>query len=205
MTDSRKRIARAIVVDARPLFSKVIRECLEKGGHIILAQVQNLDEAIHHIDVVRPNLVIIGSDLAEHSLVACQRIATCSAMLKVIIFTAHADEPLFQADAAYSGVAACVRPEITDGELLAVIAKVMAGVRLFSHKIPPLAFQPIELTGRERDVLRLMAKGKSDREIANALGVKFNTVRNHTQHILEKFSVHSRQEAVWRARHRGLV
>lgn len=203
MTDV--KIARTIVVDARPLFGEAIRACLEKDGHAILAQVQNLDGAIHQIDAVHPNLVIIGPHLAEPSLVACQRITTPSPTLKVIIFTAHADDLLFQADAVYAGVAACICPETTDEALLAVIAKVMAGERLFSQEMFSLAFQPIELTGRERDVLRLMADGKSDWEIADALGLKFNTVRNHTQHILGKLGVHSRQAAVWRARHRGLV
>jgi DNA-binding NarL/FixJ family response regulator len=51
----------------------------------------------------------------------------------------------------------------------------------------------------------LMAEGKTDRAIAVALDLKFSTVRNHAQHILDKLDVHSRREAVWRARHRGLV
>jgi DNA-binding NarL/FixJ family response regulator len=50
-----------------------------------------------------------------------------------------------------------------------------------------------------------MAEGKTDREIADTLTVRFATVRNHTQHILEKLNVHTREEAVWRARARGLV
>jgi DNA-binding NarL/FixJ family response regulator len=112
---------------------------------------------------------------------------------------------LFQADAVYTGVTACVRPETTSEELLTVIVQVMAGQRLFSHEIFALAFQPIELAERERDVLRLMADGKTDREIADTLSLKFNTVRNHTRHILEKLSVNSRQEAIWRARGRGIV
>ncbi len=198
-------IAQALIVDARPLFGEALRACLAKGGHKILGQAQSVDEAIQQIDAMEPNLVILGSHLAETSLLLCRDLISRLSTLKIILFTAHANDLLFQADAVYASIAACVHPETTNEELLEVIAKVLAGQRLFSQEILSLAFQPIELTERERDVLRLMVEGKSDREIADALNLKFNTVRNHTQHILEKLGVHSRQEAVWRARHRGFV
>ena len=198
-------IARAIVVDPRLLFGEVLRACLVTGGHKILAETRTSDEALAQIDALHPNLVILGPHLAGNSLCVCHQVIHHSPAIKVIIFTAHVDEPLFQADAVHAGASACLHAEFTNEELLAVIAQVLAGQRLFSHEILSLAFQPIELTGRERDVLRLMVDGKSDKEIADALRLKFNTVRNHTQHILEKLSVHSRHEAIWRARHRGLV
>ena len=198
-------IARAIVVDSRLLFGEMLQTCLAKGGHTILGQAQTLDEALMQIDTLHPNLVILGPELAEHSLCICREIICYSPESKVIIFSKHADEPLFQADAFQVGASACPHAEITIEELQVVIDQVLSGQRLFPHESYSLAFQPIELTRREREVLRLIVDGKSDKEIADALGLKFNTVRNHTQHILEKLGVHSRQEAMWRARSRGLV
>jgi DNA-binding NarL/FixJ family response regulator len=199
------KIARALIIDARPLFGEALRACLAKGGYRILGQVHGVDEALQQIEAMDPNLVIVGPHRAETGLLLCRELISRQPTLKIILFTAHADDLLFQADAVYTGVTACVRPETTSEELLTVIVQVMAGQRLFSHEIFALAFQPIELTERERDVLRLMADGKTDREIADTLSLKFNTVRNHTRHILEKLSVNSRQEAIWRARGRGIV
>jgi DNA-binding NarL/FixJ family response regulator len=202
-----ERIAtvRALIVDPRPLFRTALQACLTKVGGVVVEQCADFDEACQRVEMLKPDLMVLGPHLAEAGLSVCREIYRRLPTLKVIIFTAHADNLLFQADAVYAGVAACVRPEITDEELLTVVARVMVGERLFSPEIFALAFQPIDLTGREREVLRLMVNGKSDREIAHTLKLKFNTVRNHTQHILEKLGVHSRQEAVWRARHRGLV
>lgn len=57
------------------------------------------------------------------------------------------------------------------------------------------------LTQREIEVLRFVAQGKTDKEIAHALQISVNTVRNHVQNILRKLGVSNRDAAVWRARH----
>jgi DNA-binding NarL/FixJ family response regulator len=195
---------RATIVDSRPLFRDAIRACLTKGGYVVLSQARDFDEAMRQADSLHPDLMIVGPHLAESSLTVCREIVIHLPTVKVILFTAHADEVLFQADAVHAGVASCLRPESTTDECLAVIAKVMAGHQFFSNEILSLAFEPIKLTARELAVLRLMAEGKSDREIAATLGVTISTIRNHTQHILEKLNVHHRQ-ALWRARSRGLI
>lgn len=61
-----------------------------------------------------------------------------------------------------------------------------------------------DLTGREREVLNLLTRGLSSREMAEALSISQNTVRNHIQHILKKLQVHSRLEAVTYALNNGL-
>jgi DNA-binding NarL/FixJ family response regulator len=195
----------AVIVEPRSLFCDAIGVCLTKGGYVTLSQAQNLDEAMRQADSLHPDLMIIGPQLTEESLVVCREMTKRLPALKVILFTAHADEPLFRADAAYAGVAACLRPESTDEECLAVVRKVMAGQQFFSDGILSLAFQPIGLTPREREVLKLMVEGKTDQQIADILNLKLPTVHNHTQRILEKLGVHHRQEAIWRARHRGLI
>ena len=199
------RTARAIIVDPRPLFGEGMRACLNKGGHTMLGQALNLAEAFEQVKSRQPNLVIIGPHLADSSLAICREINQRWNHIKLIIFTAHANDPLFQADAANAGAAACLPPETTDAECLAAIAQVMEGREYFPRDIVVLGAQPIELSAKELEVLRLLAEGKKDREIAEALGVQVSTIRSHAQHILEKLSVHTRQEAVRRARNRGLV
>ncbi len=198
-------IVQAVIVDPRPLFCDAVRACLAKGGYVVVGQAQTLQDVLRQADSLRPNLAIVGPDLAEQDLSICRELSKRLPTLKIILLTAHASDLLFLADAAYVGVAACLGPEVTESEILAVIAQVMGGQELFSREILEQAFQPTELTLREREVLKLLAEEKSDREIADALGLKPSTVRNHTQHIMEKLNVHHRNEAVWRARHRGIV
>jgi DNA-binding NarL/FixJ family response regulator len=198
-------VARAIVVDPRPLFGEGMRACLSKGGHLMLGQALNLEAARQQVDALQPDLVIVGPHLAESGLAICRDLTNRLPTLKIILFATHTDDPLFQADAANAGVATCLPPETTDEECLAAIVQVIEGREFFSREIVALGAQPIELSERELEVLRLLAEGKTDREIADALGVQVSTIRSHAQHILEKLSVHTRQEAAKRARNRGLV
>ncbi len=197
--------ARALIVDSRPFFGEAMRACLGKGGHAMLGQALNLSEALSHVDSLQPDLMIVGPHVGESGLTICRESHRHLPTLKTILFTAHADDSLFQADAAYAGVTALLRPESTAAECLAVIAQVMAGQPFFSQEFLALASQPIDLTAREREILKLMADGRTDHETADVLGLKVSTVRNHAQRILERLSVRNRQEAVRRARHRGLV
>lgn len=198
-------VARAIVVDPRPLFGEGMRAFLSKGGHLMLGQALNLEEARQQVDALQPDLLMVGPHLAESGLALCRDLTSRRPTLKIILFATHTDDPLFQADAANAGVAACLPTETTDEECLAAITQIMEGREFFSREIVELGAQPIELSERELEVLRLLAEGKTDREMAEQLDVKVSTIHSHAQHILEKLSVHTRQEAVKRARNRGMV
>jgi len=171
-----------------------------------LVHAQTLDNTLQQLDALHPDLIMIGPNFLEHeSFAICREIISRWPGARIVLFSAQADDPLFQADAAHAGAAACLCPEVTHEECLAVIAGVMAGQRFFPYQALRQGFQVVKLTAREQEVLKLLAEGKTDREIASELVVKATTVRNHSQHILEKLSVHNRKEAVRRARRRGWV
>ncbi len=69
----------------------------------------------------------------------------------------------------------------------------------------PYSIHIARLTDREREVLRLLAKGVTTAAIAERLGISRTTVNNHVQHILYKLNAHSRLEAIRRAEHAGLI
>ncbi len=197
---------RAVVVDASPLAYAGILECLNLGEHTVQGQARNLDEALQQLGATSTDLVVIGPSLSEdESLAVCREILCRWSSIKTIIITKHAGDPFYQADAVFSGAAACLPDTVTHQDCLAAIDEVMSGHLLFPREIMDQAFEPIELTARERAVLKLLAEGKSDREIARALCVEFTTVRTHSKNIIEKFGVHNRQEAVRRARRRGFI
>jgi LuxR family maltose regulon positive regulatory protein len=81
----------------------------------------------------------------------------------------------------------------------------MAGRSVLAPSSPSDAPVAEPLTDRERDVLRLLAVGQSTPEIARALYLEVNTVRTHVKHLYGKLGVHSRDQAVWRARELTLL
>ncbi len=197
---------RVLLVDPSPFFYEGICNCLRRGGYLALEQAPNLEDALQKLTAQQSDLVLIGSNLQEHeSLEISREITSRWSNIKTLVFTTHANDPLFQLDAVYAGTSACLPVETNDDECLEAIKAVVAGHQLFPREILAQGLQPIVLTTREREVLKLLAEGKTDKQIADALVLTFRTVHNHVHRILEKLDVHSRQEAVWRARHRGLV
>ena len=197
---------RVMIVDPEPFFHEKLCSWLRPSGHVVVGVALTTEEAAGKLDQFCPSLVVLGPHLEEHKSFALSReIKYRTPNVRTVIFTACSEDVLFQADAANAGIAACLSRSMTNEECLEVIASAMAGYQLFSHEILALAFQSIQLTPREREVLRLVAKGKTDHEIAGTLTLKPATIRNHTQHILEKLDVHDRHAAVRRARRLGLV
>jgi DNA-binding NarL/FixJ family response regulator len=93
---------------------------------MVVGQARNSQEALQQTDSPCPDLIIVGPHLAESGLSVCREISRRLPTLKILLFTAHTDNPLFLADAANAGIAACLPPETTEEECLAMIAKVMA-------------------------------------------------------------------------------
>lgn len=203
---SAKVTARAIILDPSSFFREGMDSCLSKGGHVTLAQGRSLTEVVQRLDALTPNLALVGPNFSElESLALCREMTCRWSALKVILFTRHANDPLFQADVAHAGANACLSREAGEAEFLEAIEAVMAGYQLFPRDVLSQVFQPAPLTPREREVLQLLAKGKTDRQIADALTLGLPTIRKHSHKIIEKLGVHERREAVRRARRLGWV
>lgn len=109
-----------------------------------------------------------------------------------------------------AGAGACVPPDGTLGDVVDAIAAVAAGRRWFTSKAtgillrsrggPAADVAEPPLTARERQVLALVERGLSNKQIAKRLSISLPTVKNHVHHILRKMSVQSRAEAAARAR-----
>lgn len=197
-------IARAILVDSSSIFCDGIRKCLNQGGHLVLTQAHNLDETFRQLEAVQPNVAILGPNLTENEALAICREMSCRwPDIKTIIVSSYAQDTLFRADAIYAGAAGCLLPTANQESYLEAITMVMTGKNLFRHEELAPGYQPIRLTMREREILKLLGEGKGTQEIAQLLGTRVSTIRNHIQHILEKLQVHNRQAAVRRARRRG--
>lgn len=121
--------------------------------------------------------------------------------MRVVFISEDFANPILQADAARLGVSACVPVETSLEELLGVLTVVRMGHSL----LQPSSEEIDRPTECELRVLQKISEGKTSKQIAAELGITENTVRNHAQRILEKLRVHSRREAVHRARHFGWI
>lgn len=151
-----------------------------------------------------PDLAAIGPNFIEPEAFAlCRELLSLWPGVRLILYTGHAHDPLVQADAFHTGIKAVLAREAGEAETLATIAAIQSGGVLFAEAIRKS--RPAALTAREKEVLRLMAAGKTDKEIAVELMLSVATVRNHHQRILEKLDVHEKREAVRRGRRLGWV
>ncbi|MCZ8520945.1 MULTISPECIES: response regulator transcription factor [Paenibacillus] len=161
------------------------------NGEEALALVEQLHPDVCILDIEMP--VMSGIEAAERMKGGC----------KVVILTTFARAGYFER-AVKAGVSAYLSKDNTSEELAAAIRSVMNGRRIYTKELEEdIYVEENPLTGREREVLVLVADGKSTKEIAGQLHLSGGTVRNYISGILEKLGVKNRIEAISRCREHG--
>jgi DNA-binding NarL/FixJ family response regulator len=204
-------IARAtvLVVDDHLLVRTGVAKIIshEPDLHVI-AEAANGLEAVAAFELYRPDVTLLDLRMPLlEGVEAVRRIRARDPNAKVIVLTTYdTDEDI--ARALQAGAKAYVLKDISADALIACIHDVLAGKTYLAPaaaaKLAERVTQ-VQLTPRELATLRLMADGRSNKEIASALGISERTVKSHLGHLFEKLSVTSRTEAVKVASRRGLV
>jgi DNA-binding NarL/FixJ family response regulator len=201
--------ARVLVVDDHALFRTGVANIINQEADLhVVAEAANGAEAIAAYDQHRPDVTLLDLRMpVMEGVEAVRRIRERDPHAKVIVLTTYdTDEDISRALRA--GAKAYVLKDITAEGLVACIHDVLAGK---TYLAPAAAAKlaegvtRVQLTPRELATLRLMADGKSNKEIASALGISDRTVKTHLGHLFEKLNVTSRTEAVKVATRRGLV
>jgi two-component system NarL family response regulator len=204
-------IARAtvLVVDDHLLVRTGVAKIIshEPDLHVI-AEAANGLEAVAAFELHRPDVTLLDLRMPLlEGVEAVRRIRERDPNAKVIVLTTYdTDEDI--ARALHAGAKAYVLKDISADALIACIHDVLAGK---TYLAPAAAAKlaeritQVQLTPRELATLRLMADGRSNKEIANALSISERTVKTHLGHLFEKLGVTSRTEAVKVASRRGLV
>lgn len=198
-----------ILVDDHEVVRMGLRMVLEQmPGVTIAAEAGSADEAIRLCSLVQPQVVIMDIRMPPggSGIDACRIIVEHWPQIQVIMLTSFADDELI-ADAIKAGAVGYVLKQAGTGELVRALDAVRQGAALLdpsvTRRVLALMRQHGEqkadpfkdLTERELDVLRLLAEGKSNAEIAEALVLSDKTVRNHVSIILDKLQVSNRVEA----------
>ena len=174
----------------------------------VVAEATNGAEAVEAYASHRPDVTLLDLRMpVMEGVEAVRRIRELDPQARVIVLTTYdTDEDITRALKA--GAKAYALKDISADELVACIHEVLAGK---TYLAPAAAAKLAEgmarmqVTPRELSALRLMADGKSNKEIATSLGISERTVKSHLGHLFEKLGVTSRTEAVKVATRRGLV
>jgi DNA-binding NarL/FixJ family response regulator len=204
---------RVVIVDDHALFRRGLDLVLSEEPDIkVVGEAADGIEAVHRAEEMAPDVVVMDVRMPRSTgIEAARRIRERLPDTKVIMLTvSDSEEDLYAAVKA--GASGYLLKEISIEELADAVRAVARGHSLISPSMASklltefnaLVQQAEErhrsllpsLTARELDVLKLVAKGLSNREISEELYISENTVKNHVRNILEKLHLHSRMEAV---------
>jgi DNA-binding NarL/FixJ family response regulator len=201
--------ARVLVVDDHLLVRRGVAEIInhEPDLHVI-AEASNGEEAVAAFESHRPDITLLDLRMPiMEGVEAVRRIRERDPQAKVVVLTTYdTDDDISRALKA--GAKAYILKDISADALIACIHDVLAGkTYLAPSAAAKLAegLSHVQLTPRELSALRLMADGKTNKEIGNTLGIAERTVKTHLGHLFEKLGVTTRTEALKIAARRGLV
>jgi DNA-binding NarL/FixJ family response regulator len=200
-------MTRIMIVDDHAVVRLGLRNLLSRQpGWAVVAEASTEPEAVQLAEATRPEVIVMDIHLGDgHSgLEACRAILARLPETRIIILTAFAEEALL-AEAITAGAAGYVLKQVGSNDLIRAIETVTGGETLgdastagrvlteLRETCRPKCFA--DLTDQELKVLVLIADGKTNREIAHALGLVEGTVRNYVSNILGKLSLSNRAEA----------
>ena len=210
---------RVILADDHAVVRKGIREFLEEAGDVeVVAEADDGAQALRLIEAHRPDVAVL--DIRMPGVTgeeAARQVKDRSPQVRVLILTAYDDDPYVFA-LLQAGADGYVLKTASGDELVRAVRTVHRGESALSPEIatkvvrqavsgrPEGAADQIEtLTERELDVLRLAARGLTNRAIGHELGISHRTVQGHLQSVYGKLDVNSRTEAVTEALRRGWI
>jgi DNA-binding NarL/FixJ family response regulator len=210
---------RVLVADDQSMVRAGFRMLLSREPDIeVVAEAENGAEAVEKAARFHPNVVLMDIRMPElDGLEATRRILASDAGARVLVLTTFdLDEYIYEA--LQAGASGFVLKDDPPEQLLAAIRTVARGEALLSPAVTkrvireftrlPRPEQPQgldQLTEREREVLELIAQGRSNAEIGQQLFIEETTVKTHVTHVLQKLGLRDRVQAVVLAYQAGLV
>lgn len=217
-----------MIVDDHPLFRGGLRSALELDDSVeVIGEAEDGQQALEMARSFRPQVILMDVNLpVKNGLQATRELTAERPELAVIILTAyHDDEQMLHAVRA--GAYGYFPKEVAPSELLGAIRQVSEGSYVINDEVlakPQVAswliaqFENMQignddapeetfraLSTREMEILKLITKGLSNKEIARALGISRQTVKNHMTSILRKLAVNDRTQAAVYALRRGWI
>ena len=205
---------RVLLVDDHAMFIQGLRSFLEREGIVVVGEALDGREAVRLADKHKPDVAILDLTLPLlNGLDAAREIRKLSPDTKLIILTRHTEEQ-YVVEGLRAGVNGFLLKTKAASILVQAIRDVSAGALYVSHALSPdvlhayLAREELRtspLSGREREVLQLIAEGKTMKEIAALLGISVKTIETHRMRLMGKLDIHETAGLVRYAIRQGMI
>lgn len=209
---------RVLLVDDHEVVRLGLRSVLEVEADLeIVGEADTATRAVIAAGRLRPDLVLLDVVLPDRSgIEACREMRAEDPAVRVLMLTSFGDETAVLAS-LMAGASGYLLKNAPRAELLAAIRSVAAGATLLDPAVATLVQKRLSglaapatqarsgLSEREREVLALVAQGRTNREIAEQLVISEKTARNHVSNILDKLGLSRRSEAAAYAVRHGMA
>jgi DNA-binding NarL/FixJ family response regulator len=211
-------VIRVFIADDQALVRQGIRTLLEMDGGIsVVGEARDGDEAIAGVPAVPVDVLLLDVRMPHKSGIDVLRELSAAGTLPPTLILTTFDDSDVVLDGIRAGARGFMLKDVSYDQLIAAIRAVASGATVFQPAVTERLLRvadrvhiatdtPVErLTEREVQVVRLMAGGYSNKEIADALGTAEGTIKNHVSSILAKLGVRDRTRAVLKALEVGLL
>jgi DNA-binding NarL/FixJ family response regulator len=210
---------RVLLADDHSIVRRGLRSLLEEAGHSVVAEAADGLEAVQLAEEHLPDLLILDIAMPKlNGIEVASRTQKLARPPGVIILSMHADES-YIIRALAAGARAYLLKTATDEDLLPAIRAVASGKPFFSPAVAAVLVADYVrrlqakgltdsfdlLTDREKEVLQLLAEGRSNKEVATQLNVGLSTIETHRANLMQKLNLHSTAEIVLYAVRKGII
>jgi two-component system response regulator NreC len=211
---------RILLADDHIVMRTGLRALLERQPNLeVVGESENGREAIELVSSLRPDVVVMDVGMPVlNGIEATKTIVTQHSTVAVVILSMYVDESYIMR-ALKAGARGYLLKDSAPADLISAIQAVSQNKSFFSPKVSRILAEDYVrvlkqkgavdsydlLTGREREILQLIAEGKANKEVAAALNISPYTVETHRSHILEKLNLHNPAELILYAVRKRLI
>jgi DNA-binding NarL/FixJ family response regulator len=213
-------LTRVVLADDHSVVRQGLRAWLERSGYVqVVGEAADGREAVAIVEQLQPDVVIMDIAMPMlNGIDATAQITRRNPDTKVIILSMHADES-YILRALGAGAKGYLLKESTETDVLPAVQSVRDGKPYFTPSIARLLLEDYMrtlkqnnlqdsydlLTEREREVLQLLAQGKSNKEVAQVLDLSPHTIDSHRTNMMQKLNLHNTAEIVLYAVRKGII
>ncbi|MEE8490546.1 MAG: response regulator transcription factor [Acidimicrobiia bacterium] len=213
-------MTRVLVVDDAPLFRTGLRAALTEANFDVVGEAEDAPSAVIEAERLQPDIIVLDVLMPGQSgLEVVDKLLAAAPDTRVVLLTvSESEEDLLTAikagargyvikDTPFPVLATAIIDVVENGAVVSprMASKLFTVVQQMLRHRDLTASRKPTLTGREIEVLQLVAQGYTSREIGEQLFISENTVKNHVRNILDKLGLHSRNEAVLYALRENLI
>lgn len=211
-------MTRVLVADDHQLLRQALRRALDEAGFQVVSEASDGEEAVRLAEQLRPDVVTMDVSMPVlDGIAATRRIHAAIPNTRIVVLTMH-DEDALRAQAVQAGAVGFLTKDCAMQEVVEVVQTVADGDVLLSPELAACMIHEADLleadsdpevesplTKREREILQLVADGRSTTEVARELFISAKTVKNHLASIYAKLDARDRTQAVLSGVRLGII